>query len=393
MLVPLSNVPRDYDWGSTTLIPELEGREPSGATEAEIWFGDHPGSPAVTGDGRTLNDWLSDEAAGLGIPLHLPFLLKLLAAGSSLSIQSHPSRAEAAAGFAREEALGIPADAPERTYRDENHKPELIVAISDTFTALAGLRELEQTRHLLAVLGEPGAIFAERLARSEQAEALRDVIAWVLSGEASAEIAALVSAAVAAESDEFAPELDLVRSLHTQYPGDPGVVIAMLMNLITLRRGEGLFVPAGVLHAYQEGLGVEIMAASDNVLRGGLTPKHINVGELVRLLDPRPGLPPVLRPAVDAGLARFDVDVPDFALSHAIVGAGDPVDVAVGGVAIVLSTAGSLTVRGSGVEAPTALTPGQAVFVTPDEGSIRLEGSGEAFVAQPGVESGSAASS
>ncbi|MET0671981.1 MAG: mannose-6-phosphate isomerase, class I [Microbacterium pygmaeum] len=391
MLVALSNVPRDYDWGSATLLPELQGRAPSGAPEAEVWFGDHPGSPAMTPDGRSLNVWLEDEAAGFGIPPRLPYLLKLLAAGSSLSIQSHPSRAEAAAGFAREEAAGIDRDAADRTYRDENHKPELIVAVSDTFTALAGLRDLAATRRLLGTLGAAGAAVAARLPREDedpvaQGDAMRGTIAWLLSGDAGAEINAIVAAVEAAESDEFAAELALLRTLGKAYPGDPGVVIALLMNLIVLTRGEGLFVPAGVLHAYQAGLGVEIMAASDNVLRGGLTPKHINVGELVRLLDPAPGLPPVLRPSPQDGAAAFDVDVPDFALTHAIVPAGRPVSVAVGGPAIVLGTAGAVTVRGAESGESITLEPGEAVFVTPDERAVRLDGHGEAFVAQPGAE-------
>ena len=125
MLVPLSNDPREYDWGSTTLIAELTGRAPSGRPEAEVWFGDHPADPAETPDGRPLDEWIAAEGASSGVPEHLPYLLKLLAAASALSIQAHPSKAQAEAGFAREEAAGIPRDAAERTYRDDNHKPEL----------------------------------------------------------------------------------------------------------------------------------------------------------------------------------------------------------------------------------------------------------------------------
>src|SRR6478735_9150238 len=150
MLVPLSNDARDYDWGSTTLIPQLAGRSPSGRPEAEVWFGDHPADPAETPDGRPLDMWIADEGHSHGVPEHLPYLLKLLAAASALSIQAHPSKAQAEAGFAREEAAGIARDAADRTYRDDNHKPELIVALSEEFRALAGLRDLDASRRLVA---------------------------------------------------------------------------------------------------------------------------------------------------------------------------------------------------------------------------------------------------
>ncbi|MFT3798457.1 type I phosphomannose isomerase catalytic subunit [Microbacterium sp.] len=150
MLIPISNTPRDYSWGSVELIPALVGRVPTGAPEAEIWYGDHPGSPAVTADGRTLADALASAGQE-----PLPFLLKLLAAGSSLSIQAHPTAAQALEGFAREEDAGIPRDAADRLYRDARHKPEIIVALSDEFLALVGLRPLEDTRRLVEALG-PG---------------------------------------------------------------------------------------------------------------------------------------------------------------------------------------------------------------------------------------------
>ena len=330
MLATVTNAPRDYDWGSTTLIADLEGRAPSGRHEAEVWFGDHPGSPAHVTDGRTLGKWLAEEGRVTGAPARLPYLMKLLAAASSLSIQVHPSRAQAIAAFAREDAAGIPRDAAERTYRDENHKPELIVAVSETFTALAGVRDLDDTRRLLAILGTGGEALSARLSGADAAASVRDTIEWLLAGDSAEVIAQIVAAAVEASSPEFAGELDLIRRLAVDFPGDRGIGVALLMNLVVLRRGEGLFVPAGVLHAYQAGLGVEIMAASDNVLRGGLTPKHVDVGELVRVLDPTPGPVPVLRPVDHDGVARFAPDVPDFALTHVVVGPGEARNIEIG---------------------------------------------------------------
>ena len=381
MLIPLANDPRDYAWGSTTLLAELEGREPSGRPEAEVWFGDHPGDPAETPDGRTLDAWIAAEGMDAGIPAPLPYLLKLLAAASALSIQAHPSKAQAESGFAREEAAGLARDAADRTYRDDNHKPELIVALSDEFRAVAGLRDLDATRRLIAGLGAGAAPLAERLDGEDAA--LSAVIGWLLSDGAEA-ARDVIAAAVAGESVEFAAELDLVRTLEAAFPGDPGIVVALLMNLVTLRQGEGLFVPAGVLHAYLEGLGVELMAASDNVLRGGLTPKHVDAAELVSVLDPQPGLPPVIRPRdLGDGVRAYDVPIADFAL-YAVTPGATGATVALDGPAIALATSGAPVVVGAASHDEAVLVPGAAVLVTPDEGSVRVSGTGEVFVAQPG---------
>ena len=365
------------------MIAELQGREPSGHAEAEVWFGDHPGDPAETPDGRTLDRWIADQGAEAGVAEPLPYLLKLLAAASALSIQAHPSKAQAEAGFAREEAAGIPRDAADRTYRDANHKPELIVALSDTFRALAGLRDLEATRRLITELGPQAQPLAERLSGPDAS--LAAVIGWLLSD--GAETARdVIAAAVAADSDEFAAELDLARTLEASFPGDPGIVVALLMNLVTLRRGEGLFVPAGVLHAYLEGLGVELMAASDNVLRGGLTPKHVDAAELVSVLDDNPGLPPVLTAReVGQGIGRYDVPVSDFALLRVEVRTDAPATVALNGPAIALATAGSVTVTGGSSGLSAELAPGRAVLATPDERELRVTGAGELFIALPGA--------
>lgn len=379
MLVPLANRALDYAWGSTTLLAGLQGRDATGAVEAEIWFGDHPAHPAVTPDGERLDAWLADH----GQPA-LPFLLKLLAAASSLSIQAHPSKAQAEAGFLREETAGIPRDAAHRTYRDDNHKPELIVALSDEFRALAGLRPIARTRALLDAIGAAASPLAERLDGTARATA--DALAWLLSDAAAPVVRDIIAAARSAESGEFADELALASALDELYPGDPGVVVALLMNLVTLRRGEGLFVPAGVLHAYLEGLGVEIMAASDNVLRGGLTPKHIDVRELVGVLDATDAPMPVL-PGIEGedGVVRYGVPVQDFSLRRVRGSATDARSVAIDGISIALVTDGALTIRGRRTGERATLTPGEAVLVTADERELAVEGGGELFIAAPGL--------
>ncbi|MCK6066797.1 MULTISPECIES: mannose-6-phosphate isomerase, class I [Microbacterium] len=387
MLTRISNSPRDYAWGSRTLIAELEGRAPSGAPEAEVWFGDHPGSPALVedGSGRTLDTWLAEESAALGVPTRLPYLLKLLAAGAPLSIQAHPSKAQAEAGFAREEAAGVPRDAAERNYRDDNHKPELIVAVSDRFEALAGLRELSATRRLVQALGDgpgPRALRAH-LEGADAAAALRDTIAWLLGPDSDGDVADVISAVGGASAAEFTSELALARSLAEAYPRDPGVVVALLMNLVILTRGEALFVPAGVLHAYVSGLGVELMAASDNVLRGGLTPKHVDAGELMAVLDAAPSDPPRL-PSREAGpgVQIFDPGVPDFALAAVTVDTGTP-ELELSGIALAVAVAGIVEVTGASGERVT-LQPGQALVASAVESPLRFAGAGRAFVAMPG---------
>ncbi|MFG6476116.1 mannose-6-phosphate isomerase, class I [Microbacterium sp. P06] len=385
MLTRISNTPRDYAWGSMTLIADLEGREPSGRPEAEVWFGDHPGSPSEVhdGTGRTLDEWLPAEAAAGDVPSRLPFLLKLLAAGAPLSIQAHPSKAQAEEGFAREEAAGVARDAGNRNYRDDNHKPELIVAVSDPFVALAGLRDLDATRRLVDALGEGAQELRAHLEEADAEEALRRTIGWLLGEAAKTDIERIIAAAVGGTSAEFAAELALARELAQAYPADAGVVVALLMNLVSLRPGEAIFVPAGVLHAYVAGLGVELMAASDNVLRGGLTPKHIDVGELLGLLDAAPSPPPILTPVrLDDTSQFFDAGVPDFALLHLVVD-GDSASAALRGSAIVLATRGSVSVTGASGTS-VELAPGQAALATADEAPLTVDGSGELFIAMPG---------
>lgn len=390
MLLPLTNTPRPYAWGSTTLLARLQGREPTGRPEAELWFGAHPGAPSTVADGtgRTLDRWLADQSRGESVPL--PYLLKLLAIAHPLSIQAHPSKEQAAAGFAREEAAGIPRDAPERSYRDDNHKPELIVAVSETFRALVGLREVAATRRLLDALGDAPGVRAvrDRLAEGGAAPGAlpRSLVPWLLSAAAAEAVADVRRALRDARSDEFHRELELARRLVEELPADPGIVVALLMNLVVLERGEGLFVPAGMLHAYVDGLGVEVMAASDNVLRGGFTGKHVDVAELGAVLDPAAGPVEIVRPVRRAGavgeVADYPVPVADFALARVRAEFGAPAQLHPRGTAIALAVAGEVTLaQGASAE---RLRPGRALLVTSDDRPLRVSGAGEVFVAQPG---------
>lgn len=388
MLIPITNTPRDYSWGSTTLIAGLEGRASTGDPEAEIWYGDHAGNPSHVedGSGRTLDVVLT--AAG---EPRLPFLMKILAAGSSLSIQAHPTKAQAVEGFAREERSGLPRDAGDRLYRDDNHKPEIIVALSDRFEALVGVRPVDATLRLLATLGNGPAItrLRELVAAEPALGAGRAAVAWALSEATAADVAEVTAALASADSDEFAAEIAVLRAAAADFPGDRGLFVALLMNLVVLHRGEALFAPAGVLHAYQRGLGVELMAASDNVLRGGLTPKHVDVPELLRVLDATPGPAPLVEPLPLAGAddhrsadaVAYAPPVADFALTRVEVGAA-PQDLALRGPAVVLATVGSVQVDAD--DEKVVLAPAQAVYAGGGVRTITLSGHGEAFIAQRG---------
>lgn len=403
MFIPIGNTPRDYAWGSLTGISEALGTEPSGAPEAELWLGAHPGSPARILDpssvgASTLAEWIArepDEAlAGVegsvdpvsGAP-RLPFLLKILAAGGPLSLQAHPSAETARRRFVEEEESGIARDAADRNYKDPFHKPELIYALSESFDALCGFREPHDSRALLAELAErvPGddaeaiSAFAATL-DGEPSEVLRRAVSWLLADGDRAEIGSLVAAVVRASADDERLETATVRDLDESYPGDPGVVLSLLLNRVRLRRGEVLYLPAGNIHAYLLGTGVELMAASDNVLRGGLTPKHIDVPELVSVLEFSP-LPVPYLPAEEPapGLRVYRPDVPDFVLDVVQPRSGETVDVALRGPAIAIATEGSFTIRGA--EGGTSLERGGSVYITPAEKALEVTGSGTLFVA------------
>jgi mannose-6-phosphate isomerase len=373
MLVGITNTPRDYAWGSTSAIAELLGTVPSGGPEAELWLGAHPGSPArlVRGGGQDTGETLADLAP------RLPFLLKVLAAASPLSLQAHPTPEQAAAGFAAENAAGVSLDASERNYKDASAKPEIIYALSGDFRALCGFRPVEETRTLLLPVSGDERI-APLLERLVSDSSLRATFDWLITrGDGVDElIAALVEAS--AVTDDLA--WDTVRRLADSYPGDPGIAISLLMHTAVLRAGQVLYLPAGNIHAYLEGVGIEVMASSDNVLRGGLTPKHVDVPELMKVLDFRPlPLPLLLPEEPQPGVAVFRPAVPDFVLTVVSPdAAASAVTVPLTGPAIALCTGGAMLIGDYELER------GQAVYVV-DETSLTVAGDGMLFVASTGV--------
>lgn len=282
----LSGVVQHYAWGSTDDIPNVLGREPDGRPWAEWWLGTHAGGPGTLDDG-------SDLVSTSG---ELPYLVKLLAAAEPLSLQTHPTRAQAAEGFADEERRGIPIHAPNRIYRDPFAKPEILVALTP-FDALTGFRPVAATIELLEGLG------AHRLAASLAQHGLQATVEALYRGQLGG--GETVRACRRAPS----PEAALVTRLSNQYPDDPSVVVTLLLNRVTLTVGEAVYLPPGNLHAYVRGFGVEVMGASDNVVRGGLTVKHVDVATLLATLDFTPLDQPVVSAAQD-GPGEFHYATP-----------------------------------------------------------------------------------
>jgi mannose-6-phosphate isomerase len=375
MFVGITNTPRDYAWGSTTAIPELLGEAPTGAPQAEFWLGAHPGSPSrLVGREGTLADLA---------PGRLPFLLKVLAAASPLSLQAHPTQAQAEAGFARENAARIPLDAAERNYKDAFHKPELIYALSDPFTALSGFRPVADTRAVLEPVSDDARL-QPLMQRLVDDASLRGVFSWLISRGAG--VHDVTDAVVEAAAVVDGPSWETVRLLAEHYPGDPGIPISLLLHTISLRPREALYLPAGNIHAYLHGVGIELMAASDNVLRGGLTPKHVDVAELLEVLDFRPLPAPYLLPEQpEPGVAVFRPDVADFVLTVVSPDAAERgVDLAIegGGPAIAFVASGAVVLSGAGES--FSLERGGAVY-TAGEPVLRVEGDGYLFLATTGV--------
>ncbi len=414
-----------YAWGDPAFIPRLQGRPVTGTPEAELWFGAHPVAPSrLARSGAALDELVAaDPEAVLGPAVfhrfgRFPFLLKVLAAAQPLSIQAHPSLAQARAGYRREEEAGLAWDSPRRTYRDDNHKPELVAALTP-FEAKCGFRPLDDTRRLvdLVVSAGPTPALAELRSRLDGAptgappigggpagagpdrEVVAATVGWLLglAPEAAGPLVADVVAAsekilagvVPAEGERFEPELRWTGRLDRHHPGDAGVVVALLLNHVVLAPGEAVYLEAGNLHAYLRGAGVEVMANSDNVVRGGLTTKHVDAPELVSILDTVPAPAPVQIPA--GAHHRYRVPAPEFALSRA-EGAPGPssggrtldgqtidgqtlgnevVDAPVG-PEIVLVTEGRVALVGSDGP-PLDLGPGGAALVTPHDGPYRIE--------------------
>jgi mannose-6-phosphate isomerase len=390
-MLALTNRIRDYAWGSRTAIAAIQGRTvPAPGPEAELWLGAHPQAPSEVGPDRVpLPAAISADPLGLlGAGVldefgpRLPYLLKVLAADEPLSIQAHPDAEQARSGFAAESSL--PAGDPARNYADPYHKPELLVALND-FDALCGFRDPALSADVLASFGVSAlAPVVTALRLPDPGEALRTAVETLMAWPAAERVGLVSAVAAAAPStsdDEYADSHELAADLAGRYPGDLGALVALLLNRVRLRPGQAVFMPAGNLHAYLHGVGIEIMAASDNVLRGGLTPKRVDVAELLRVLRFEVLADPVVEPVeVAAGVVAYRPPVREFELFAAAVdqssvtlpGHGPRILLCVRGAAV-LST-GSQTRR---------VSSGESVLVTAAEPAVTVGGAALVFQAGP----------
>lgn len=379
----LTNPIRGYAWGSRTAIATIQGRPaPSEHPEAELWLGAHPAAPSRLGS-VSLGEAIEADPLGLLGPdvlarfgVRLPYLLKLLAAAQPLSLQAHPDAAQAAAGFAVQEAAGLARDDPARTYVDPYHKPELLVAV-ETFEALCGFRAPDSSARELESLGVPAlAPVTSALRTGSTEDRLRGAVERLTSwpAEQRADLVADV-----ARAGGFAAQLA------SRYPADVGVVLALLLNHVRLRPGEAVWMPAGNLHMYLHGVGVEIMAASDNVVRGGLSPKHLDVAGLLEVLRYEVLDDPVLRPVnLGPGLCTWPVPVAEFSLCRAdLAESADlgcrTLTLPAGGPRIVLCLRGRAGLRTD--SCAVQLTAGEAAFVPAADGAVQASGTATLFQA------------
>ncbi|TDD17418.1 mannose-6-phosphate isomerase, class I [Kribbella turkmenica] len=383
MVVRLQNTVRDYAWGSRTAIPELTGVEPDGRPQAELWMGAHESAPSVLPSGDTLYDAVSAAPADiLGAETaerfegRLPFLAKLLAAAQPLSIQAHPSREQAIDGYARDEAAGIPLDAGDRNYKDAWPKPEILIALGP-FDALVGFRPLAATVAMLDALAPAGFEECTDLLRNGK---LQDVFTQIMSNDRDTTrplVAALGEACARYAGDAFALERETLARLCADFPDDPGVLAALLLNRVRLQRFQAVYLPAGNVHAYLHGLGFEVMANSDNVLRGGLTSKHVDVAELVSVVDFEPLADPVMEATPPAdGVSSYETGCEYYAIRRVDLD-GDGRTVTGEGPRIVCCVDGRVEVVAEGT---VTLSAGQSAFASGPEGPCSLRGSGTAFV-------------
>ena len=381
-VTPLDNAVQHYDWGQPNFIPGLLGtRNPDGQPVAELWIGAHADLPSlaiVEGSAVPFNDLI--KAAPLAIlgktvfrryGARLPFLLKVLSARKPLSLQAHPNADQAKAGFDDENRRGIPLSQPNRNYRDPNHKPELLAALTD-FHALRGFQPLHAIGNILHRTPEltPLSRYFEATDRS-----LRQLYRRIMTMEQH-DINALLSPLIARlqrtqETIPFTPdqhEFWLLRAdAERSAPGrhDRGLLALYLLNLVHLQPGQAIFLPSGELHAYLQGTGIEIMANSNNVLRGGMTPKHIDVAELQRILRFQAGPVQIIEPmpvTTRPNLLRYRTPAQEFSLTRASLTTDDHLSFDPGRIRIGLVISGQVVIEQTDLQ-PLSFSHGHAFMV------------------------------
>lgn len=396
----LDNTIQKYAWGSKIDLPGFLGRDnEAGEPWAELWMGAHPKAPSIaidtlTGAKKPL-DSLIAENPEMMLGHHtaerfgnrLPFLLKVLTAARPLSIQAHPSKRRAEHGFAREEVAGIPLGAPERNYKDANHKPETIVALTP-FRGLCGFRPIDSIISNVRMLS--GSNWERSLGRlvKDPDKLELSVFLYAFFSTLSEQhdrkfrYIRLRSERIVRDEGQDSPTgriFATILRLMDEYPGDMGTLAPLVLNLFELQPGQGLNLMPGDAHGYLSGMGVEVMANSDNVIRGGLTGKHVDILELFSVLgfDSYDIDPVIARPGLD-GFLDYRCDVPDYALGRAVIRGRLNVRSRPPLPQILLCTDGAVSIQ-AGPGAPLAIPRGASVFVPAGERNYDLAGEGEVF--------------
>ncbi|MGC6097663.1 mannose-6-phosphate isomerase [Enterobacter quasiroggenkampii] len=379
----LINSVQNYAWGSKTALTDLYGiANPNNLPMAELWMGAHPKSSSkiedASGQVRSLRDVIEiDKAALLGDKVaqrfgELPFLFKVLCADQPLSIQVHPNKQASEIGFAKENAAGIPLDAAERNYKDPNHKPELVFALTP-FLAMNAFREFSEIISLLQpVAGAHNAI--AHFLENPNADALSQLFASLLNMQGEEKSHALAVLKAALDSQQGEP-WETIRLISEFYPDDSGLFSPLLLNVVKLNPGEAMFLFAETPHAYLQGVALEVMANSDNVLRAGLTPKYIDIPELVANVKfvAKPAAELLTQPVKNGAELDFPIPVDDFAFSlHDLSNA--ETSVAQESAAILFCVEGEATLHKG--EQRLVLKPGESAFVAANESPVSVSGTG-----------------
>ena len=348
----LKNQIQNYAWGSREILGRMRGVPvPTEQPEAEVWVGAHPAAPSratVDGAESPLNELIVENPSRFLRPDRtsdwFPFLFKILAIDAPLSIQVHPTPEQAIAGFEDEQARGIAIDAPYRNYKDRYSKPETVIALSP-MRVLTGVRPVEQLKTLAAAFG--AAWLAERAELSPK-QLLTEIIR-LPEETASAAVQHLVDTApglLGASNDVVADAAELVRIVDGKYPGDRGLLVAFVMNLVHLAPGESAFTPDGQVHAYVSGTAIELMNPSDNVMRAGLTAKHIDTEELIKVLGEKQDAPVIQRPNPEDGpLGTYAMWDERMSVTRVRIEEGKPLSYTFKGISAALSVAGKVTIQ------------------------------------------------
>ena len=395
-IFPLRNETMAYDWGSKSAIPKFLGLPDSPTPAAEVWLGAHPKASSqvqIEGSWVPLHEavqqnpsfWLGSTTADL-FENRLPFLFKILAAAKPLSIQAHPNHSQARAGFEREERTGPERWHEKRNYRDRNHKPEIIYALTP-FTALCGFRQADEIHSLLDRFGI-AEHWPKEAAASTSQEDLRQFFGDLLSLD-KARLQIAMETALRADDDSS--ELRWMQRMSREFPGDRGVLAPLFLNLLTLEPGQAMFTGPGILHAYLDGLGIELMASSDNVLRGGCTSKHVDPAELLRVISFEPHAPHLVSTdRSQSGVEIFKTPVREFELSRLTIDSSQPFDSRRlqpnPCVQILLCSEGEGELLTHSKAPKMPFNPGESFIVPAALDGFQIRGEGAFFRATPGFE-------